>query len=68
MPAPLTHRQQVTAVTNALEAAWQLCGSMTEAAHETAADYGFELTDDVWEAAHRQLHHRIEAARSFQEG
>ena len=65
MPAPYTHRQQVNAATDALETAWQLCGSLTNAAHETAADYGFELTDDVWEAAHRQLHARIEAARSF---
>ena len=67
MPTPYTHRQQVTAVTDALETAWQLCGSLTKAAHETAADYGFELTDDVWEAAHRLLWARIEAARSFQE-
>ena len=67
MPAPYTHRQQVNAATDALETAWQLCGSLTNAAHETAADYGFELTDDVWEAALGQLQSRIDAARSFRE-
>jgi len=65
MHTPNTHRQQVTALADALETAWQLCGSLTRAAHETAADYGFELTDELWEAAHRQLQARIEAARSF---
>jgi hypothetical protein len=28
---------------------------------------GFELTDDLWESAHRLLWERIEAARSFRE-
>ena len=63
----LKERQQVTIITNAIDSAWQLCGSLSQAAHEAAADSGFALTDDVWEAALGQLQARIDAARSFRE-
>ncbi len=62
-----THRQQVTALADALEKVYSLAESLQRAAHEAANAEGFELTDELWESAHRLLWARIEAARSFQE-
>jgi len=67
MHTPNTHRQQVAALADALEKVYALAGSLQRAAHEVANAEGFELTDDLWESAHRLLWARIEAARSFRE-
>ena len=61
---PATHYQQVTAVSDALEAAYYCGASLQRAAYEVANVEGFELTDDLWESAHDVLWARIEAARS----
>jgi hypothetical protein len=71
MLAPYTHRQQVAAVADVLEAAYHTAESFERPAREAAAQGEFLLTDDLWESAHRllwaRLWARIEAAR-LQEG
>jgi len=67
MPAPYTPRQQLIAVADVLESAYHSGGSLQRSAHDVSAMGGFELTDDLWESAHRLLWERIEAARSFRE-
>jgi hypothetical protein len=67
MPAPYTPRQQLIAVADVLESAYQSGASLQRAAHDASASGGFALTDDLWESAHRLLWARIQAARSFRE-
>ena len=62
-----THRQQVTALADALEAAYYCGGLLQRAAHEAANAERFELTDDLWESAHDILWVRVEADRSFRQ-
>jgi hypothetical protein len=67
MPAPYTPRQQLIAVADVLESAYHSGGSFQQCAHDVSASGGFELTDDLWESAHRLLWARIQAERSFRE-
>ena len=67
MPTAKTHRQQVTALADALEKAYYFGGSLQRAAYEAANAERFELTDDLWESAHDILWVRVEADRSFRE-
>jgi hypothetical protein len=67
MPAPYTLRQQLIAVTDVLESAYHSGGSLQRCAHDASASGGFELTNDLWESAHRLLWARIQAGRSFRE-
>ena len=67
MPTAKTHRQQVTALADALEKAYSFGGSLQRAAYEAANAERFELTDDLWESAHDILWVRVEADRSFRE-
>ena len=46
MPTAITHRQQVTALADALTKAYYFGGSLQRAAHEAANAERFELTDD----------------------